>query len=443
VKHDLIKPAPVGAAVARQPGKSGAVRAWMVFAISFGLLLSDYMSRQVLSAIFPLLKVEWSLSDAKLGVLGGAVALAVGLLTFPLSLLADRIGRARSVAVMALTWSIATLGCAMCANFGQLLAARLTLGVGEAAYGSVGLAVVFGYFPRSLRATITSAFMAGGVVGSFLGVALGGLIAARLGWRGAFEGMAAFGLTLTALYAITVRDRLTDNPHDGDGARPLRFSPRQVLGALLGDRIVVLTYLASGLQLFVLGALLSWLPSYLNRVVGLAPTRAAVLSAVLLLSAGAGMVVCGVLSDRLCARAPERRPGLAFAFALMTFVFLEAALALPSGAAQIACGLIGLFCAGGTTGPAGAIVADRTPPALHGASLAVLTLANNFLGLAPGPILTGLLADHFGLQSALKIGLVAAALSAVLFDVISRLRNDTRRSTARNGRRPIQGGKST
>jgi MFS family permease len=432
-----------GVTPAATPAERVGARAWLVFAISFGLLLSDYMSRQVLAAVFPLLKTEWSLSDARLGALGGAVALTVGVLTFPLSLLADRVGRARSVAAMAVTWSVATLGCAMCASYGQLMAARLVLGVGEAAYGSVGLAVVFSYFPRSLRATITSAFMAGGVFGSFLGVALGGLIAARFGWRGAFEGMAGFGLALSALYAVIVRERLADRPHAMD-APAQRFSARQVAGALLGDRVVLMTYVASGLQLFVLGALTSWLPSYLNRFAGLSPSRAAVAAALLLLSAGAGMVVCGVLADRLSAGAPQRRPALAFAYALTTFVFLEAALALPAGIAQTACALVGLFFAGGTTGPAGAIVGDRTPPALHGAALAVLTLANNFLGLAPGPVLTGLLADRVGLQTALKIGVFAAVLSAVLFHVSGRLGPNTNsNTTAMLGRRHLQGGKTT
>ena len=74
---------------------------WIVFALSFGLLISDYMARQVLNAVFPLLKAEWALSDAELGLLSGVVALMVGLLTFPLSLAADRWGRVRSLAIMA------------------------------------------------------------------------------------------------------------------------------------------------------------------------------------------------------------------------------------------------------------------------------------------------------------------------------------------------------
>src|SRR5215469_12923628 len=86
--------------------------AWLVFALSFGLLLSDYMSRQVLNAVFPLLKAQWVLSDAKLGSLSGVVALMVGVLTFPMSLLADRWGRVRILVLAAVTWSLATMACA-------------------------------------------------------------------------------------------------------------------------------------------------------------------------------------------------------------------------------------------------------------------------------------------------------------------------------------------
>ncbi|MDU6287139.1 MAG: MFS transporter, partial [Acinetobacter sp.] len=84
--------------------------AWLVFALTFGLLISDYMSRQVLNAVFPLLKNEWLLSDSQLGLLSGIVALMVGLLTLPLSLMADRFGRVKSLAIMATLWSLATLG---------------------------------------------------------------------------------------------------------------------------------------------------------------------------------------------------------------------------------------------------------------------------------------------------------------------------------------------
>jgi MFS family permease len=125
--------------------------AWVIFALTFGLLISDYMARQVLNAVFPLLKTEWALSDGQLGLLSGVVAIMVGLLTFPLSLLADRLGRVKSLTVMAVLWSLATLLCSIADNYGQMLAGRLLVGVGEAAYGSVGIALVVSVFPKRFR----------------------------------------------------------------------------------------------------------------------------------------------------------------------------------------------------------------------------------------------------------------------------------------------------
>ena len=172
--------------------KAAAIRpnvsayAWLVFALTFGLLISDYMARQVLSAVFPLLKSEWHLTDAQLGLLSGIVAVTVGLLTCPISLLADRLGRAKSIALMAALWSVATVLCGLARSYDQMLAARVLVGVGEAAYGSVGIAVLISVFPERRRATLTGAFMAGGLAGQVLGVAIGGAVAATHGWRMAF-----------------------------------------------------------------------------------------------------------------------------------------------------------------------------------------------------------------------------------------------------------------
>lgn len=205
--------------------------AWVVFALSFGLLLSDYMSRQVLNAVFPMLKADWLLSDAQLGSLSGIVALAVGLLTLPLSLLADRWGRVRSLVIAAAMWSLATLGCAVAASYDQMFTGRLFVGIGEAAYGSVGIAVVLSVFPRALRATLSGAFIAGGAFGSVLGISIGGAVAQAYGWRWAFGVMGVFGLVLAGIYAVVVTEK--------------RLAPRQDpaadgAGTQEGDRLRVL-----------------------------------------------------------------------------------------------------------------------------------------------------------------------------------------------------------
>ncbi|KAB0483995.1 Predicted arabinose efflux permease, MFS family [Pseudomonas reinekei] len=394
-----------GVVVARQ-------YAWIVFALTFGLLISDYMSRQVLNAVFPLLKSEWALSDGQLGLLSGIVALMVGLLTFPLSLMADRFGRVKSLALMAMLWSLATLGCALAQDYQQMFIARFMVGVGEAAYGSVGIAVVISVFPKHMRATLASAFMAGGMFGSVLGMALGGAIAAKLGWRWSFAGMALFGLVLAMLYPLIVKEARIAPQRAAKAAaavkRPLR--------TLWSSRSVVATYVASGLQLFVGGTVMVWMPSYLNRYYDMPTDKAGGMAAIIVLCSGAGMILCGMLSDRLCRHSPERKVSLAIGFCLGSCLLLSAAFALQAGPLQLALICLGMLIATGTTGPCGAMVANLTHYSVHGTAFATLTLANNMLGLAPGPFITGRVSDLIGLHAAFQlVPLVSLAAAAVFF----------------------------
>src|SRR5688500_1681625 len=101
----VLRPAPTQ--------KARRVFPWVVFTLTFALLLSDYMSRQVLSSVFPFLKLDWALTDTQLGGLVSVVSMTVAVLAVPLSLLGDRWGRVKSIVLMASIWSLATLGSAL------------------------------------------------------------------------------------------------------------------------------------------------------------------------------------------------------------------------------------------------------------------------------------------------------------------------------------------
>lgn len=393
--------------------------AWLVFALSFGLLISDYMARQVLNAVFPMLKAEWSLSDSQLGLLSGIVAVMVGLLTFPLSLAADRWGRVRSLTLMAILWSLATLLCAAASGFGEMLIGRALVGVGEAAYGSVGIALVVSVFPQRMRATLSAAFMAGGLFGQVLGVALGAQIAASHGWREAFFAIGIAGLALGILFPMLVREG-RNRELAGMPAREEAAPLKTALRSLIASRSVRLAYVGSGLQMFAAGALPAWLPSYLNRYYALPVDRAGKAAAVLLLVCGTGMVLCGMLSDRLARNRPDRKIVLAMAYCLGTAASLAVAFQLPAGPLQFALLGLAMFLVAGTTGPAGAMVANLTPLVVHGTAFATLTLANNLLGLAPGPILTGRFADSLGLLGALQLLPITCIAAAFTFSLMRR-----------------------
>jgi MFS family permease len=399
--------------------------AWVVFALTVGLLLSDYMSRQVLNAVFPLLKATWNLSDTKLGSLSSVVALMVGVLTFPLSVLADRWGRVKSIVLMAAMWSLATLGCAISTTYGQMLIARAFVGIGEAAYGSVGIAVVLSIFPARLRATLTGSFMAGGAFGSVLGMALGGAVAAHLGWRPAFGAMAAVGIVLVIVYRFVVTEkRLAPLQPESMGRQAeglgVRMSFRGLVKGLFSTKSVVCAYIGSGIHLMIPAAVWAWMPSFLNRYYGMATGKAAMSAAVFVLVTGLGMVVCGNLADRLSKNARERKWLAAIAFCLICFVLLGIGFRMPAGPLQLIVIGVGMFFCAGASGPSGAMVANLTPPSIHASAFATLTLANNLLGLAPAAVLTGLVADRIGLLGALQIVPFAALIGSIAFFIGKR-----------------------
>ena len=385
-----------------------------MFALAFGLLISDYMARQVLNAVFPLLKAEWALSDTQLGWLSGVVALMVGLLTFPLSLFADRWGRVKSLTLMAVLWSAATLLCAAATSYPQMLVGRILVGVGEAAYGSVGIALVISVFPSRMRATLSAAFMAGGLFGQVLGVAIGGEIAATYGWRAAFMAIGLAGLVLAVVFPMVVKERKVAGVST-QTTPTVNALVRPPLKSLFSSRSVKLAYVASGLQLFTAGALPAWLPTYLGRYHAMSVSEAGRMSALLFLACGAGMILCGMASDRVARDRADRKILLAIGYCLGAALALSAAMLCTPGTGQLALLAIAMFLVAGTTGPAGAMVANLTPLAIHGTAFATLTLANNLIGLAPGPIITGWLADKVSLHVAFQMLPIMALCAAATF----------------------------
>src|SRR3712207_4730071 len=265
-------------------------------------------------------------------------------------------------------------------------------------------------------ATLSGAFAAGASFGAVLGVALGGALASRFGWRWAVAAMAVLGLVLLVLFRALVTDDRLDRHAQPDAADgPPGAARRAPLSAVLSPPAVLCAYLGNGLQLFVAGSLLAWLPSYLNRAYGLPAGTPAALAAGLLLLLGIGMIGCGVLTDGLARRRPLRRWTTAVGYAVAALVLLGVGFAIPVGSAQLALLGAGAFFAAGTSGPAGALVAELTPASIRASALGMLALANNLIGLAAGPLVTGALADRLGLPTALRlVPVISLAAVAVL-----------------------------
>jgi len=182
--------------------------AWFAFAMTLGLMIFDYVDRQVIVSLFPHLKQAWHLTDTQLGALVSVVSVTVAIGGIPVALFADRVSRVKSIVAMATMWSLATISCMFTRNYGQLLAARSVVGLGEAGYGSVGAVLLANHFPSRVRGALMACLFASASLGSVLGVLLGGVIAARWGWQAAFGVVGFPGLAMALLYWF-VRDYRT------------------------------------------------------------------------------------------------------------------------------------------------------------------------------------------------------------------------------------------
>jgi MFS transporter, Spinster family, sphingosine-1-phosphate transporter len=381
-------------------------------------MILDYVDRQVIVSMFPFLKAEWNLSDKELGLLVSVISVTIAVFGIPVAWIADRISRVKSIVAMAVLWSIACISCMFAQTYPQLLVARAVVGLGEAGYGSVGAAMVATHFPQRMRAGLLGGFFASASVGSVLGVILGGVIASRFGWQAAFGVVGITGLVIALLYPF-VRDYETVGTKSAtSGAAPTR---RELLGSISRSWTVRWICIGAAAELISMSALWSWLPSFLNRTYGIAPDKAGIQAALVVLAGALGSLLLGVVVDR----AGLRKAGGKFVAVAILSLLSMVALMFAFGAkhvgielsqtGQFSAILLGGFLGTCTVGPAAAIVLDLIHPGVRSTGAAVLSLFQNLFGLAIGPFVAGLLSDAIGLTNAVALTPLTCILAATAF----------------------------
>ena len=361
-------------------------------ALLCALLVLDFADRQVVVTAFPYLRAEFGVNEAQLGALVSAVSVVIALTALPIALVVDRWSRVKAIAIMGSLWSVATAACAFAPGYGVLLAARLGIGVGQAGFGPAGSAVLGAAYPPERRATVLGVFQMGAPIGVVTGSVVGSLVAAHWGWRPAFLVVALPGLVL-ALLALRLRDYRTV---------PERSRGRAAADALLGARSALGAMLGGALLLVIVSTLYTWLPTHLERAYGVPPARAGVMASFVVLAGAVGTVTAGHVADRMARRDVRWRMFVPAIAAVATATTLGTAFgAVPPGPTQMALVLLGGATATSAIGPAVAVVLDVVPQSVSASAIAIYALVQNLMGLAVGPVVTGVLADRWGLTTAL------------------------------------------
>jgi predicted MFS family arabinose efflux permease len=363
-------------------------------ALLFVVYTVNLVDRQILAVLLEPIKQDLGLSDSSLGLLTG-FAFAAFYATFgiPIAAWADRSSRRDVIALGLLVWSSATAACGAVQSYAQLFAARMLVGIGEAAGSPPAHSLISDYFPARLRATALALYSMGGNVGIGVGFFVGGLLGDAFGWRWTFALVGIPGIALAGLVRLSLREP----PRGAIDGRSDR-APAPPLGTSLAHlaRLHAYRHIAAATALYNLAsyAYLAWVPTFLRRVHDLSGAEIGVLYGPMLAGVGVlGGLVAGSVSDwaaRRDARWLTWVPALA---SLSALPFLVIFLWLENPRLAFAAYMPVGFLTGMWAGPTYAAVQGLAPLRMRATASALLLFALNFIGMGLGPLIVGMLND--------------------------------------------------
>lgn len=178
---------------------------WVICALLFLATTINYMDRQILGILAPVLEKEigWDERQYSNIVVAFQIAYAIGLITS--GYLVDRWGVRKGFTVAAAIWSVAACLHAAARNVAQFAMMRFLLGVGESGNFPTSIKATAEWFPKSQRALATGIFNSGSNVGAIVAPAVVPWIATSYGWRAAFVVIGACGFAWTVLWLLVYR----------------------------------------------------------------------------------------------------------------------------------------------------------------------------------------------------------------------------------------------
>ena len=167
---------------------------WTVCALLFFATTINYIDRQILSLLKPILDEQLHWTNAEFGLVNSAFQGAYGISLLGFGWFIDRFGVKIGYTVSIAAWSVAAMGHALVGSVGGFFWARVALGLGEGGNFPAAIKTVALWFPKKDRALATSIFNAGTNVGAIVAPAIVPWMAFTWGWQSAFiaAGLAGF-----------------------------------------------------------------------------------------------------------------------------------------------------------------------------------------------------------------------------------------------------------
>ncbi len=390
--------------------------AWYVVAVLTFVYVFSFIDRQILNLLVRPIRRDLGISDTQMSLLMGfSFALFYTVCGIPLGWLADKKSRRSIIAVGFVFWSIMTAGCGLARNFGQMLALRMGVGVGEATLSPAAYSLIADYFPKEKRATAISIYSMGIYLGSGLAFLLGGmvvglaeakglwnvpLVGATRPWQVIFFIVGLPGVLL-AILMYTVREPVR---------RGLKMS-RAADGTMQQVQVPFIetwTYILANWKTFVchtIGfALLSfssygasaWVPTMFVRNHGWTASKAGIVYGLIVgIFSTLGVATGGWWADRLSARG--QRDATMWVGFIVAVVWFPTGILYPlvsNGTLSALLLIPSAFLASAPFGVAPAAIQQIMPNEMRGQASAVYLFVINLIGLGIGPTAVAMTTDY-------------------------------------------------
>jgi MFS family permease len=387
-----------------------------ILSILTGLNLLNYLDRYVLSAVLSPLQKDLGINDEQAGRLVTAFMIGYFVTSPVFGWLGDRCPRKWLIAVGILVWSLGTILTGFATTFAIMLTFRALVGLGEASYATISPSLISDSYGPAKRNNALTIFYVAIPVGAALGTVIGGLIAAKWGWRHAFiwAGVPGLFLALVMLPFAELKRGHAEGKSKEAAKRP-SFHDVVKLFRTPEYLLVVLGYTA---YTFALGAFGHWGPTFLHRAHGIAVVKADEFFGTVLVVAG----LIGTLIGGFAATEWQKRNRSGYAWTLGLSVLVAVPLSFGaflaastfSSMSLLAAAMFFLFL---STGPVNTLILESAPANLRASAMAVSIFTIHLFGDVWSPEIVGRLADSLGgnLQKAVLILPVALILAAALW----------------------------
>ena len=368
----------------------------------------NYVDRNVLFAVQPLIQREFKINDAQIGFLTSAFFVCYMVAAPMIAPLADRYPRKWIMAAGAVVWSFATLLTAVTHNYDELLLRHLIVGIGEATFVVIAPAFLADLFPENIRGRVMGLFYLSLPVGSAFGYVVGGILGHRYGWRMPFLVGAIPGLLL-ALGLLAVRE-----PKRGASDHLPNTVERGTILGLFRNKAYWTVSLGMAMMTFAVGGMQVWMPTFLTRVRGVPLDTANLAFGGMTVIAGTvATLFGGWLGDRLLRRTNAAYQLVSAVGMILSIPAVVGAIYL-TGSAMYTAILIGEFLILLNTAPLNAALVNSVSAPIRATAMAVNLFTIHLLGDAFSPTLIGYISDRTNLQTGFLAMIVAVALSGAV-----------------------------